>query len=283
MQAFLPSILLLALPAGLFAAASQGSFDKSLSVSGTVDLDVMTDAGGITVRQGSAGTVKIHAILKADNGWFGSSDADAHIRELTSNPPIEQNGNRIRVGYVHDESLLKNVSIHLEIETPADTKLRARADSGGIRVAGVHGPVDCKTDSGGIEITDVAASVRAEADSGGIHVRNVKGALFARADSGGIEAMSIAGSIDAQSDSGRMRLEQSLVAPISAKAESGGVTVTLVHGAGYDISADTDSGRISVPEMTAHHSISQHHVEGKVGGGGPMVKIQADSGSVTID
>jgi hypothetical protein len=279
----LAPFLLLVLAGGLLAA-EDGSFDKSLPVSGMVDLDVKTDSGGITIRQGAAGTVHIHAILKAEHGWFSSADGDVEgrIRELERNPPVEQHGNRVRVGYA-ESRLLRGISMRLEIETPASTELHAHADSGGIRVAGVQGPVECKTDSGGIEIEDVSAAVHVAADSGGIHVRNVKGALYAHVDSGGIEATGIAGSIDAQSDSGRVRLEQTTPAEIHAKVESGGVSVRLARGAGYDISAETDSGGISVPQMTVRSEDSHHHVEGKVAGGGPLVKVQADSGSVTID
>ncbi len=283
MKAFAPGILLFVLAAQFAAAAEEGSFDKSLSVSGPVDLDVKTDSGGITVRQGSSGSVSIHAILRADHGWFGSGDVEARIRELERHPPVEQNGNQVRVGYVKDSGLLRNISMRLEIDTPAGTQLRAHADSGGIRVDGIQGPVDCKTDSGGIEINDISATVHAAADSGGIRVRNIKGSLFAHVDSGGIEANGIAGSIDAQTDSGSVRLVQTTAAPVNAKADSGGVTVTLARGSGYDISADTESGRISTPEMTVRGGFSSHHVEGKVAGGGPLVKIQVESGSVRID
>jgi hypothetical protein len=283
MNVFAPSLLGLALSTGLLAADEDGSFDKSLTVSGVVDLDVKTDAGGITVRQGSAGTVRIHAILKAEHGWFGWDDVEGRIHDLERHPPIEQSHDRIRVGYVRDNGVLKGISMRLEIETPAGTQLRARADSGGIRVAGLQGPVDCKTDSGGISIDDISSTVHAAADSGGIHVRNVKGSLFAHVDSGGIEASDIGGSIEAETDSGAIRLSQTSPAPIHVKADSGGVTVTLAHGAGYDISADTESGHISTPEMTVRSAFSAHHIEGKVGGGGPLVKIQVESGSVTIN
>jgi len=283
MNILVPGILVFVFAAGLLAEEQEGSFERSLTVSGAVDLDVKTDSGGITVRQGSSGTVRIHAILKTEHGWFSSGDAEGRIRELERHPPVEQNGNRVRVGYVSDRGLLKGISMRLEIETPAGTQLRARADSGGIRVEGVQGPVDCKTDSGGIEIEDVSATVHAAADSGGIRVRNVKGSLFAHVDSGGIEASGIEGSIDAQADSGAVRLEQTTAAPINAKVDSGGVTVRLARGAGYDVSAETDSGRISVPEMTVRSGFSAHHIEGKVGGGGPLVKVHAESGSVTID
>jgi Putative adhesin len=284
MKAFALSLACVVLAGGVMARTDEdGSFDKTLTVSGPVDLDVQTDSGGITVTQGSSGSLRIHAILKAEHGWFNSSDAEAHIRTLERNPPIEQNGNRVRVGYVRDRSLLRGVSMRFEIEAPAETQLRARADSGGIHVAGIRGPVDCKTDSGGVDIREIQSEVRAAADSGGIHLHNIKGPLYARADSGGIEAMDIAGAIDAQTDSGSVRLSQTQAASIRAKADSGGVRVKLAPGAGYEVSAETDSGTVSVPEMTVSSSFSKHHITGKIRGGGPLVTIRAESGSVTIE
>lgn len=278
------SLVSFALAAGLVASAEeQGSFDKSLTVSGPVDLDVKTDSGGIMVTSGSSGTVRVHAILKGQRGWFDSGDVDARIRELERNPPVEQTGNHIRIGYVHNRDLLKGVSMRLEIETPSNSQLRARADSGGIHVDGIHGPADCRTDSGGIEIHNVGSEVRAAADSGGIHLSNINGPVSVHVDSGGIEATGVSGSIDAQTDSGGIRLAQTRPAAISAKADSGGVTVKLAPGAGYEISAESDSGRISVPEISVNSSFSKHHVEGKVRNGGPLVSIRVASGNITIE
>ena len=273
----------LAFGAAVLCGAQEGSFDRSLSVSGNVDLDVVTDSGGITVTQGSSGSVHVHAILKAEHGWFESGDVGQQIRELERDPPVEQNGNRIRIGYVSRRDLLRHISIRFEIQTPHETALRARADSGGIRVEGIQGPADCHTDSGGIELRDVGGEVHASADSGGIRISNVKGATYARVDSGGIEANDVAGSIDAETDSGGIHLSQTSAAPIRAKADSGGVSVRLASNAGYDINVESESGHISVPEITTHGDISHHHIEGRVRGGGPMVNIHVDSGNVTID
>lgn len=283
MHSTLLALALTAAGAALCAAQSEGSFDRTLSVSGSIDLDVLTDSGGITVTPGSSGAVRIHAILKAEHNWFSSSDVEQHIREIERNPPIEQNGNHIRIGYVHSRDLLKNISMRLEIQTPRDTRLRARADSGGIRVEGIQGPADCRTDSGGIEVRDIASEVRASADSGGIRIENVRGGVFARVDSGGIEAHDIAGSIDAETDSGGIHLSQNHAAPIRAKADSGGISVRLASNAGYDVNIESDSGRISVPEMSVSGDMSKHHVEGKVRGGGPAVNIHVESGQVSIE
>jgi DUF4097 and DUF4098 domain-containing protein YvlB len=263
--------------------AQQGSFDRSLTVSGNVELDVTTDSGGIRVTPGASGSVHVHAILKGQHSFFDSGNVEERIRELERNPPIEQNGNRVRIGYVHSRDLLRGISMRLEIQTPHDTRVRARADSGGIRVEGIQGPADCHTDSGGIEVRDVGSEVRAGADSGGIHMENVKGATYAHVDSGGIDLTDISGSIDAETDSGGIRVSQTSAAPIRAKADSGGVSVRLASNAGYDINVESESGHISVPEISTQGEISRHHVEGKVRGGGPMVKIHVDSGNVTID
>jgi Putative adhesin len=265
------------------AAQAEGSFDRSLTVSGPVDLDVKTDSGGIAVRPGPSGYLRVHAILKSQHGWFESSDVESRIRQLERNPPVEQTGNHIRIGYVQDRNLLKGISMRLEIETPADTQVRAHADSGRVRVEGIRGPADCHTDSGGIEIYDICSDVRAAADSGGIHLKHINGSAFAHVDSGGIDATEVAGTIDAQADSGGIRVGQTTPAPIRARADSGGVTVQLASSGGYDLNAESGSGHVSVPQMTVRGTFTRHHVEGKVRNGGPLVRIHVDSGNVNVE
>jgi len=278
------ALLASAVLAGGTAATAQtvGSFDRTLSVSGPVELDAVTDSGGITVRPGASGSVHIHAILKGYNGW-GGGDVDRRIHELERNPPLEQTGNRVRVGYVRDRSLLRNISIQFEIETPANTRLQARADSGGIRAQGVHGPVDCHTDSGGIELHNIGSDVRASADSGGVHITGVQGSVVAHTDSGSIEAYDVAGTAELKVDSGSIRLSQSRPAAIRAEADSGGVRVKLAPNSGYDLSLNSSSGHISVPEMTVRSTYSRHRIEGKVRGGGPPVDIRVDSGGIDVE
>jgi len=274
----------LALLAGLgWARQIEGGFERTLAVSGPVDLDVTTDAGGISVKAGTAGSVQIRAILRGQRGRWSASDIERKIRTLEQNPPIEQSGNTIRVGYVSDKDLIRGVSMRFEILTPAETKLRARTDSGGVRVAGIRGPVDSQTDSGGIEASDIASEVRAVCDSGGVRMNNVRGPVFARADSGGIEALNVAGPIDIETDSGGIQVSQTVAAPIRARADSGGATVKLAPGAGYDINVAAGSGRVTVPAITVRGTLTRHRVEGKIGGGGPLVDIRVDSGSVRIE
>jgi hypothetical protein len=114
MKVFVVGLIAVTSSASFMAAADRhGSFDKSLSVSGPVDLDVLTDSGGITVTQGSSGSLRIHAVLKAEHNWLSFGNMEAKIRELESHPPVEQNGNRVRIGYAAAST------------TPISTSMRA--------------------------------------------------------------------------------------------------------------------------------------------------------------
>src|ERR1035441_691964 len=86
---------LFAIAVGLcHAQRAEGYFDRTLSVTGFVDLDLTTDAGGIRVTPGPPGTVRIHGILKAGDNWFTLGNVESRIRDLEAHPPIEQNGSR---------------------------------------------------------------------------------------------------------------------------------------------------------------------------------------------
>ena len=95
-------------------ASDDGHFDRTLTVSGAVDLDVQTGSGEITVRTGDSSKVEIHGRIHANHGWFGA-DAEQRIHELEANPPIEQNGNTIRVGHIENHDGKNNISISLSL------------------------------------------------------------------------------------------------------------------------------------------------------------------------
>ena len=67
-------LALFAIAVGLcYAQRTDGSFERTLSVTGFADLELTTDAGGIYVVPGPPGTIRIRGILKAENNWFSVS------------------------------------------------------------------------------------------------------------------------------------------------------------------------------------------------------------------
>src|SRR5437016_5290578 len=62
-------VFLLVVFGAVCAFADTGGFDRTLQVSGPVDMDITSGSGNITVHTGAAGSVHVKATIKAQNSW----------------------------------------------------------------------------------------------------------------------------------------------------------------------------------------------------------------------
>jgi Putative adhesin len=300
------------------AQAAEGSFERTLKVTGPVALSIRSGSGRIRVYAGADGTVRIAARLRADNAWF-SGDVGSRIREIEKNPPVEQAGNSIEVGRFTDANLANHISIGYDVTVPAQTSVNARTGSGSIDIGDVGGTVDANTGSGSITIGRVAGAVVVGTGSGSITVTGA-GSLKARTGSGSIRASAIAGAAAASSGSGSVHVAQSGSGDVDVSSSSGGVVVTGVNGAArvsassgsievegrpagpwdirsssggvtvripadaqFDLDARVSSGRIETTHpITMTGTIDKQRLQGKVRGGGPLVAVRTSSGGIRI-
>jgi DUF4097 and DUF4098 domain-containing protein YvlB len=265
------------------ATNREGAFDRNLSVNGPVDLSVETASGRIEVRTGETSSVRIHAVIRAQNEFLGGSEDRIH--QIESNPPISQNGNSIRITAPRDEWLRRHVSISYELIVPGETRLRAHTGSGSESVEGIRGPVELQTGSGSVTVARVNDEVRIQTGSGRIALDTVRGRVDAHTGSGSIEGSAILGPINAHTGSGSVRLEQTAPGPLEAHTGSGGVNVRLPADASFDLYAHTGSGHVTVNHpITVQGAVGGgHEIQGKVKGGGALVDLRTGSGSVRID
>ena len=311
----------LALPSLAAAQGREGAFDRTLNVTAAVDLEVQSGSGQIRVQPGAAGTVRVAARLRADGSWLAGSDVEKRIRQIEQNPPIEQQGNVIRIGRFADDDLPRNISISYEVTVPADTKLAARTGSGSIEIGAVKGPASVKSGSGSVTVgrvdgnvvastgsgsikVDGAASLEASTGSGSIHATAVagptkansgsgsititqagKGDVTVSAASGGITLTGVDGAARVNSSSGSITIDGRPSGPWSLHASSGGVTMNLPPDSAFDLDARTGSGNIDSVHpvtMTVTGKIDKHRIDGKVRGGGPLVQVSCSSGDIRI-
>jgi len=300
-----------------FPYGDDGHFDRTLTVTGPVDLDVQTGAGNIVVKTGDASKVEVHATIRANHR---SGDVTKYIQEIEANPPIDQNGNVIRVGRIENNDWKRNISISYELVVPAQTKLRTESGSGDEKIDGVAGPLDSSSGSGSLTISNIGNEVRAQSGSGSVNLKNVHGGAKLTAGSGSISASGIAGGLIASSGSGSIHLEQTAPGNAEIHTGSGEIEVTGANGgvvaqtgsggvsvegtpagewrlrsgsgdlnvklppqASFNLVAHTGSGSIdSSREIAVQGKISPRDLQGKVGGGGPVVELSTSSGSIQI-
>ncbi len=303
-------------------AAEEGSFDRTLSVTGPVQLEVRTGSGSVEVTTGASGSVEVHGVIRARSGFFFATDAAEKVRRIEDNPPVEQQGNVIRVGRraIEYESLYEGVSISYRIVVPPETALVSKRGSGSQTLGDLKGPVEATTGSGSLTIGSIGGDVMARAGSGSIRIDGVGGSLEVKTGSGSIDARAVRGAITASAGSGWIELEQAgegdvavhsgsggvrvrgvrgglsvstssgsiraqgeIVRDWSLEASSGGITVELPPEASFELDASTGSGNIdSERPLTVTGRISRQALRGAVGSGGPRLEIETSSGSILI-
>jgi len=283
-------------------ASVAGTFDRSFQVNGPVDLEVLTRSGDITVRNGTAGTVSIHAKIHSGVSWLGG-DHKAEVQELQNNPPIRQNGNSIRIDYVH----FSNISVDYEITVPENTAVRTHTGSGDQTVEGLKGNIDLESGSGDLKLARLSGEMRFQTGSGNVRGRELSGPAKAKAGSGDIEIEEIgAGDVDIRTGSGNITVNginggfraeagsgdihgKGLPKNMwSVRAGSGNVTLYVPSDAAFDVDISSNSGNVTLghPVTTTIEGRvreSRKSVVGKVRGGGPMVSVRTGSGNVQVD
>jgi DUF4097 and DUF4098 domain-containing protein YvlB len=262
--------------ASLTARAAEATFSRDLSVSGRLDLTIENGAGSVHLASGPAGHVHIFAHIKSN--W---SSNDGKVQEIASHPPVEQTGNIVHIGYHHES--LHNISIDYEISAPPDCFLHASTGSGGIQDDGVGVDAKLTTGSGGIHATGLQSSFSLGTGSGGIYAEQVgEGDVEAQTGSGSIELKNVKGGLHAQTGSGGVKVTGTPAASWRIITGSGGVEL-WTGNSGFNLDASTGSGGVhSDREIVSQGSMDHHHLAGKIGGGGPMVKINTGSGGIHI-
>lgn len=293
--AILFSFLLLPI---LLHARTEGHFDRTLQVSGAVSLDVVTGSGDIVVKTGGSSQVVVHGHVTSSN-WFGS---DSAVRQAESNPPIQQNGNSIRLGYNLPDDVKRRVAISYEITVPADTNLQAHTGSGNVDVTGLRSDVQAQTGSGDVRVRDIGRGVRAQTGSGNITAQDASAPFYAQTGSGDIEAtLTGSGDVDAHTGSGNLKLhgirggaraqtgsgdieaDGRVGGPWRLHTGSGNVRMAVGSGAGFNLDVHTSSGSIhSDLPITMQGSMNRNTLRGTVKGGGPVVEVSTSSGDVDI-
>jgi hypothetical protein len=283
------------------ASTPQGTFERTLTVSGPVNLEVLTHSGDVTVRAGSSGSIFIRGKIYVGDHWLmGNRQGDVH--EIEQHPPIRQEGNNVHIDYLN----IRNISVDYEISVPADTVVRTRSGSGDQIIEGTRGNVDTQTGSGDVKLANLTGEIRLQTGSGNVRARQISGAVKGGTGSGDVEveeissgdidmhtgsgnitARGVQGGFHGETGSGDVTAEGVATGSWEIHTGSGNVHVRLPANAAFDADISTSSGTIDVGspvEMTVQGRVDDRHrdIRGKVRGGGPLLRVRTGSGDIHI-
>jgi DUF4097 and DUF4098 domain-containing protein YvlB len=282
------------------ADSVDGSFTKNLTVEGPVALEVQSSSGSVEVRGVDGDEVRVYGKIRA--GWrMSHEEAEKRVRDLERNPPVEIRNGVVMVGKGVSPAMLENVSVSYEITIPKRAKATVRtssgsqtienlagpldvdSSSGSVHIRGVEHDVEVEVSSGSLDVEDVGGSVTADSSSGSQRFRRIAGGVKTRSSSGGVTIEEVGGQVDVRASSGSVRVQQASPAPVTVNASSGGIRLETARESGYEFDIRTGSGGIDLPDegLTLTES-EKRHKKGTLRGGGPMIALQAHSGSVDL-
>ena len=300
------------------ALAQRFPFEQSFDVIGPSVLDVSTIRGKIEITAGEPGRIVVMGKATVRVDWNVPANAADLARKVASSPPIQREGQTIRLRPPTDPAELRAVTVSYQVRVPPETEVATSSESGATTVRGVARSVVIHTQSGAIDVTQlgstavittgsgavtangVAGSLSITTSSSGVTARAVTGDLRVRTGSGGVDGtLSGEGGADVETGSSEIRLSGirgALVATTRSghvylhgvprrdwvvSAGSGSIDIAIGSVMPFTIDASSGSS-VKIIGASVEGTISKRRVAGSVAGGGPPVKVTSRSGSIVV-
>lgn len=207
-------------------------------------------------------------------------------------PPLERSGNTgarytIRLPKQAVLELIKSSNGSLRV-TGTEGNATLRTTNGSVRVASITGTVSASSSNGAIEFVDLNGPATARTTNGRIRMEEIQGPMEASTTNGGIVA-----SMTRSTDERKMRfstsngsIELRLPAPlrndVRASTSNGSIEIKLPASASFQVAARTSGSSIRT-DFPIEGEVTKKRIEGKVGGGGPLLDLSTSNGSISLE
>ncbi|HET9305922.1 MAG TPA: hypothetical protein VFO46_07845 [Candidatus Sulfotelmatobacter sp.] len=256
---------------------------------------------------GNVETTGISGRLEAESGG-GSMRVD----DIGGGVSAETGGGSIEVGTVSGELGLRTGGGSIDVHQ-ANGKVVAETGGGSVDIQSCAQGAVVETGGSSISVRHCNGSVKASTGGGSVDLSDIGGPVEVDTGGGSIRLTSVKGHVQAETGGGGIELDG--VPSARAETGAGGITVKLVNTGGerHDSDLETGAGDITVyiasdvavnvrasVDMGTGHRISSDFsdirvhsegdqwgpktltAEGKLNGGGPLVKVHTSSGDICI-
>ncbi|MGB8014226.1 MAG: hypothetical protein WCF68_21635 [Terriglobales bacterium] len=277
------------------------SDDFVISVPRNLESAKIETGGGNVNATGIAGPVNI-----------GSGGGNIHVDDIGGDVTAETGGGLIDVGSVAGGVNLQTGGGNIKV---ASAKGEIKAESGGgnvVVLSGLQGAV-LETGGGSIRVDKCNGRVKATTGGGSVDLGDIGGPAEIETGAGSIRLASAKGRVQAQTGGGSIQLDGAT--SVQAETSAGGIIVKLLssNGGRNNSTLETSAGDITVYlandlaiSIRAEIEIANGHTirsdfpdirvsseggpygpktvtaEGQLNGGGPVLKVRTNSGSVSF-
>jgi len=240
--------------------------EKHFAVTGKPEVVLRTWDGSIEVRPWDKSDVQV-VIEKRGKSKAATDSIEVHA---------QQDGSRITVearvpgshafGFGFDRR-----SARLIVSVPASADVSAHSGDGAIDVEGVTGRVQLTSGDGSIRALHVTGELDVHTGDGSVDVSGKLSSVRARSGDGSVRITADSGS--------------SPTSDWDISTGDGSVTLVVPTGFGAELDAHTGDGGIQMTDITLSNvtgRISRNAVKGRLGDGGPTVRVRTGDGSIHL-
>ena len=178
-------------------------------------------------------------------------------------------------------------------------KMKGVGSGGSIKVANSSNEIDLETSGGSVTATGCTGDIKLHTSGGSVQIDNLEGDIEAKTSGGSINADNIKGEFDAGTSGGSVRLTNMLckveaetsggnidveikdaTKDVKLRNTGGSISLQLPANKGYNI--DLKANKIKIPLNNFSGDTDEHSIEGKLNGGGALVDVHTNSGSINI-
>jgi DUF4097 and DUF4098 domain-containing protein YvlB len=249
---------------GFTAFARADDWSKTYDLTGQPELRVETHDANVRIEVWDQNKIEAHVTTR---GW--------HIGTGGLEIVEHQEGNTVALELREPQSgnfsrRIEHRRTELDIHTPRSVKVNVHSSDGDVSANGLKGELDFTTGDGRLHLDDVDGNLRARTRDGSVGV------------SGRFDV------VELSSSDGRVELEarpgSALREAWNVRSSDGSVTIRVPGDLAADIALHARDGRITtnIP-IVVEGSFGGHDIQGKINGGGNLLTVHTNDGSVTLD
>jgi hypothetical protein len=259
-------------------AARADEWSKKFPVTAKPNLTLQADNAALNISTGPAGEV---AVRVTTTGW--KIPADVRVTGTQTGNDI-----RVEVRQVHHWISFSHGSVTVDVTVPSQADLDLSTGNGAVTIGAVMGTVHVSTGNGRIEANGAHGSVSLHTGNGRVEATGLDGSLATHTGNGSVH---VSGRFDSlRVDSGRGHVEATVLAGSKMSGDwqigtgVGSVTVSLPSNFSAELEGSTGVGHITVAfPLTVSGSLTGSSVRGRIGNGGPTLRVHTGVGSVHIE
>src|SRR5271169_5517160 len=255
------------------------------------------DATGVAGRveaESGGGSMRLDDIGGGVNAETGGGSID--VGTVSGDIGLHTGGGTIEVRHANGKVVAETGGGSVEIQSGAQGAV-IETGGGSVEVRQCNGKLKVSTGGGSIDLGDVNGPVEIETGGGTIHLTSAKGAVRAQTGGGGIELYGVP---SAHAETGAGSIIVKLVNTGAERSDSlletsaGDITVYIAPDVALSVRASVELGnghRITSDFPDIHISSEGGNdwggpktltAEGKLNGGGPVLKVRTTTGDISI-